>query len=42
MEACYGRKWLFAKDALDGGAVSELTIETMSGEVTIDASSGSN
>lgn len=21
MEACYGRKWLFAKDALDGGAV---------------------
>ena len=33
----------YSVPALDGGAVSELTIETMSGEVTIGASSsGSN
>ena len=43
VEAGYGRERLLVKDALDGGAVSELTIETMSGEVTIGASSsGSN
>ena len=41
--ACGDRKTHYSVPALDGGAVSELTIETMSGEVTIGASSsGSN
>ena len=41
--ACGDRETHYSVPALDGGAVSELTIETMSGEVTIGASSsGSN
>ena len=41
--ACGDRETHYTVPALDGGAVSELTIETMSGEVTIGASSsGSN
>ena len=41
--ACGDRKTHYSVPALDGGAVSELTIETTSGEVTIGASSsGSN
>lgn len=41
--ACGDRKTHYSVPALDGGVVSELTIETMSGEVTIGASSsGSN
>ena len=37
--ACGDRETHYTVPALDGGAVSELTIETMSGEVTIGASS---
>ena len=41
--ACGDRETHYSVPALDGGAVSEFTIETMSGEVTIEASSsGSN
>ena len=41
--ACGDHEAYYTVPALDGGAVSELTIETMSGEVTIGASSsGSN
>ena len=41
--ACGDHATHYSVPALDGGAVSELTIETMSGEVTIGASSsGSN
>lgn len=41
--ACGDHETHYTVPALDGGAVSELTIETMSGEVTIGASSsGSN
>ena len=41
--ACGDRATHYSVPALEGGAVSELTIETMSGEVTIGASSsGSN
>ena len=41
--ACGDRETHYSVPALDGGAVSVLTIETMSGEVTIGASSsGSN
>ena len=41
--ACGDRETHYTVPALEGGAVSELTIETMSGEVTIGASSsGSN
>ena len=40
---CGDHEAYYTVPALDGGAVSELTIETMSGEVTIGASSsGSN
>lgn len=40
--ACGDRKTHYSVPALDGGAVSELEISTVSGTLTIDASSGSN
>ena len=43
LTACGDHEAYYTVPALEGGAVSELTIETMSGEVTIGASSsGSN
>lgn len=40
--ACGDRETHYSVPALDGGAVSELEISTVSGTLTIDASSGSN
>lgn len=40
--ACGDHETHYTVPALEGGAVSELTIETMSGEVTIKASPGGN
>ena len=40
--ACGDRETHYTVPALDGGAVSELEISTVSGTLTIDASSGSN
>lgn len=40
--ACGDRKTHYSVPALDGGAVSELEISTVSGTLTIDTSSGSN
>ena len=40
--ACGDHETHYTVPALEGGAVSELEISTVSGTLTIDASSGSN